>query len=319
MSNSDKNSVLIVDDEKSNLEVLSSILTPDYTVYMTKSGAGAIEMAEKYVPDLILLDIIMPDTGGYDVLKALKASSKTEGIPVIFISGFSSVEDEEKGLDFGAAGFIQKPFSPKIVKSKVRMQMQMSGISEVDEAHAAGSCSQPANSRLIDAFVRDAQKTVAVLEEFSQAADYSEDNLQKYAVVVHGIKSPLMNIGEVELSATAQKLETAKYELDIGLITSLTPKFLNGLNALLEKFRLPPGSALAEEFDDKDPPDLRDKFLAIKDMCAAYNRKGILDIIADMKNCSKETRAALDKIKENAMYCDFDEAETAAVAYIREL
>ncbi|MCL2261501.1 MAG: response regulator, partial [Fibromonadales bacterium] len=120
-----KNSVLLVDDEKSNLEVLLSILSSDYTIYMTKNGSSAVEMAEKYLPDLILLDIIMPDMDGYDVLNALRSSSKTKHIPVIFITGLNSVEDEEKGLDLGAADFIHKPFSAKIVKSRVRIQMQI--------------------------------------------------------------------------------------------------------------------------------------------------------------------------------------------------
>ncbi|MCL2208413.1 MAG: response regulator [Fibromonadales bacterium] len=124
-SSEKKNSLLLVDDEKSNLEVLLSILSSDYTIYMTKSGPSAIEMAEKYLPDLILLDIIMPDMDGYEVLKALRSSAKTKRIPVIFITGLNSVEDEEKGLDLGAADFIHKPFSAKIVKSRVRIQIQI--------------------------------------------------------------------------------------------------------------------------------------------------------------------------------------------------
>jgi len=120
-----KNSLLLVDDEKSNLEVLLSILSSDYTIYITKSGSSAVEMAEKYLPDLILLDIIMPDMDGYDVLKILRSSSKTKHIPVIFITGLNSIEDEEKGLDLGAADFIHKPFSAKIVKSRVRIQIQI--------------------------------------------------------------------------------------------------------------------------------------------------------------------------------------------------
>jgi len=125
MDSAEKNSVLIVDDEKSNLEVLISILSPDHTVYMTKSGAAALEMANKYVPDIILLDIIMPDMNGFDVLAALKASDKTRHIPVIFITGLDSIEDEERGLDLDAADFIHKPFSAKIVRSRVRNQLQI--------------------------------------------------------------------------------------------------------------------------------------------------------------------------------------------------
>jgi signal transduction histidine kinase/HPt (histidine-containing phosphotransfer) domain-containing protein len=125
MSNNEKNRVLIVDDEKSNIEILGSILSPDYTVYMTKSGSSAIELANKHSPDLILLDIIMPDIDGFEVLNALKASEKTRDIPVIFITGLDSVKDEEKGLALGAADFIHKPFSNSIVQSRVRNQMQL--------------------------------------------------------------------------------------------------------------------------------------------------------------------------------------------------
>jgi response regulator RpfG family c-di-GMP phosphodiesterase len=125
MDNIVKNSVLVVDDEKINLEILINILSPDYTIYMTKSGISAIEMANTYMPDIILLDIVMPDMNGYEVLKALKNSEKTKNIPVIFISGLSSAEDEEIGLSLGAADFIHKPFSPMNVKLRVRHQLQI--------------------------------------------------------------------------------------------------------------------------------------------------------------------------------------------------
>jgi len=125
MDNIEKNRVLIVDDETSNLEALVSILSPEYTAYMTKSGSAAVEMANKYLPDIILLDIIMPDMNGFDVLAVIKASSKTRHIPVVIITGLNSAEDEEKGLDLGAADYIHKPFSAKIVKSRVRNQIQI--------------------------------------------------------------------------------------------------------------------------------------------------------------------------------------------------
>ncbi|MCL2720932.1 MAG: response regulator [Treponema sp.] len=125
MENSDKNSVLIIDDERFNLEVLNNILNSEYTVLMTKSGSSGIDMANNFQPDLILLDIIMPDMNGFDVLSILKTSEKTCDIPVIIITGLESVEDEEKGLALDAADFIHKPFSAKVVKSRVRNQIQI--------------------------------------------------------------------------------------------------------------------------------------------------------------------------------------------------
>ena len=125
MNEPGKNSVLIVDDESSNIMALTHILSPDYTVYAAKNGRNAIEAAEKYLPDVILLDIIMPEMDGYDVMSALKSAEKTRDIPVIFITGLGNTDDEEKGLDMGAADYISKPFSPAIVKLRIRNQVKM--------------------------------------------------------------------------------------------------------------------------------------------------------------------------------------------------
>jgi len=145
-----KNTVLVVDDENSNLLVLISILSPEYTVYTTKSGLSAIELANKYLPDIILLDILMPGISGFDVLAALKASDKTRNIPVIIITGLETVEDEEKGLSLDAADFIHKPFSANIVRSRVRNQIQIvNKIHELVRLHekleAAGKAAETAN------------------------------------------------------------------------------------------------------------------------------------------------------------------------------
>ena len=120
-----KHSILIVDDEKSNIFTLTHILNQEYTILVAKDGEDAIEVAEKYLPDLILLDIIMPDIDGYDVITELKKSDKTRNIPVVFVSGLHDVLDEEKGLFLGAADYISKPFSAAIVKLRVKNQISM--------------------------------------------------------------------------------------------------------------------------------------------------------------------------------------------------
>ena len=125
MSNKKENSLLIIDDEKVNLKILAHILGSDYTIYTATNGTSGIEIAKEYMPDLILLDIIMPDVDGYQVLAELKRSEKTKKIPVIFITGLDSEQDEEKGLALDAADYITKPFSTLIVKLRVRNQVQM--------------------------------------------------------------------------------------------------------------------------------------------------------------------------------------------------
>ncbi|MDR0473328.1 MAG: diguanylate cyclase [Treponema sp.] len=125
MDGEQKNTLLIVDDEKSNLKLLTHILGTEYTIYTATNGENAIEKAKEYVPDLILLDIVMPGMDGYETLSELRKYPKTQKIPVVFITGLSSSEDEEKGLSLEAADYISKPFSAMIVKLRVRNQIQM--------------------------------------------------------------------------------------------------------------------------------------------------------------------------------------------------
>lgn len=112
--------ILVVDDERSNLDVLTYILRPQYNVQVAKSGETAVKRAREQKPDLILLDIIMPDMNGFEVLTELKTHDETRHIPVIFITGLARVEDEEKGFLLGAVDYIVKPFKNSIVKARVR-------------------------------------------------------------------------------------------------------------------------------------------------------------------------------------------------------
>jgi diguanylate cyclase (GGDEF)-like protein len=121
----EKNSLLVVDDENINLKVLNQILGAEYTIYTASNGKSAIEKAKEYKPDLIILDIIMPEMDGYETLKEIKKSDDIKHIPVIFITGLSNDMDEEKGLSLNAADYITKPFSATIVKLRVHNQIQI--------------------------------------------------------------------------------------------------------------------------------------------------------------------------------------------------
>jgi len=120
-----KNSVLIVDDERGNISSLKSILGDEYTIYASTNGRDAIETAEEFIPDIILLDVLMPEMDGYDVIAAFKKSERTHDIPVIFITGLDGTNAEIKGLALGAVDYILKPFHPAIVKLRVQHQIQL--------------------------------------------------------------------------------------------------------------------------------------------------------------------------------------------------
>lgn len=125
MDEAGRNSVLIVDDERANIIALTHILSPEYTVYAAKNGQDAVEVANEFLPDVILLDILMPEMDGYEVLTALKNGELTQSIPVIFVTGLGNSEDEEKGLNSGASDYISKPFSPSVVKLRVKNQLRI--------------------------------------------------------------------------------------------------------------------------------------------------------------------------------------------------
>ena len=112
--------VLVVDDTEANVDILVDTLGEDYGVSVAMDGRAALEAVEEEPPDLILLDIMMPEMDGYEVCRRLKSDKKTENIPIIFVTIKGEVEDEQKGLELGAVDYISKPFSPPIVKARVK-------------------------------------------------------------------------------------------------------------------------------------------------------------------------------------------------------
>ncbi|MGD7034809.1 HD-GYP domain-containing protein [Methylotuvimicrobium buryatense] len=118
--------VLIVDDEPSNLALISEILKPDYSVRVANSGLRGLMLARaEPVPDLILLDVMMPDLSGHDVLQTLKSEPSTQNIPVIFITALDSQEDQVNGFQLGAVDYITKPIMPPVVLARVQTHIDL--------------------------------------------------------------------------------------------------------------------------------------------------------------------------------------------------
>jgi len=126
MNNIDKKSkILIVDDDRSNIVALNHILKPAYSIHVAINGRAAIGIATQYAPDLILLDIVMPDMDGFEVLSELKREGLLSRIPVIVITSLDSTEDEEAGFSLGAVDYITKPFRAPIVRARVKTHLRM--------------------------------------------------------------------------------------------------------------------------------------------------------------------------------------------------
>ncbi|MBH1970741.1 diguanylate cyclase [Moraxellaceae bacterium AER2_44_116] len=117
--------ILVVDDNLSNIEVIYEMLTPTYEVLFATSGLEALELTVATHPDLILLDVMMPGLNGYEVCRHLKADIVTQHIPIIFITAVGQTDSEEKGLKLGAIDYIAKPFSPAVVKARIANHLEL--------------------------------------------------------------------------------------------------------------------------------------------------------------------------------------------------
>lgn len=123
-----KKVILVVDDDSTNIRYLVELLRSTYSILVAKDGKTALRIARSdAAPDLILLDVMLPDIDGYEVCRELRNDVVTGGIPIIFISGKDGKEDEVRGFETGAADYLTKPFQPVIVKARVAMHLELKG------------------------------------------------------------------------------------------------------------------------------------------------------------------------------------------------
>jgi putative two-component system response regulator len=119
--------LLLVDDEPVNLQVLRHVLQDDYRLLFARSGARALEIAARERPDLVMLDVMMPGMTGHEVCRTLRADAATTDIPVIFVTALADSHDEEAGFACGAVDYIAKPVSPPVVRARVRTHLSLVG------------------------------------------------------------------------------------------------------------------------------------------------------------------------------------------------
>lgn len=118
--------ILVVDDDPGNIAVIGDLLRPDYQVKVANSGGRALQLAaQEPIPDLILLDVMMPDMDGYQVLEKLKLNSSTCGIPVIFVTALDSQHDQVSGFRLGAVDYITKPILPQVMLARVNTHLEL--------------------------------------------------------------------------------------------------------------------------------------------------------------------------------------------------
>jgi len=168
---SEKKSILIVDDNPENIHVLSGVLSPYYKTKAAINGKIALKIAgSKDKPDMILLDIMMPELDGYAVCRHLKQFPETAQIPIIFISAKSEIKDEEKGFALGAVDYISKPISPPIVLARVSAHLKLAD----QQSHLMG---------MVKETTRHLEKTrMEIIQSLGRAAEFKDNETGMHVV-----------------------------------------------------------------------------------------------------------------------------------------
>lgn len=182
-----KSTLLAVDDTPENLDVVKGILGDDYQVKVAINGHIALKIAQSQAPDLILLDIMMPEIDGYEVCRQLKADPQTRDIPVIFLTAKGETSDEAEGFDLGAADYILKPINPPLLQARVKTQLALKH--NMDELQAAYAVINRQKERMQQELNvgRDIQLSM-VPDTFPAFPDRDEFD-------IHGLLKPAREIG----------------------------------------------------------------------------------------------------------------------------
>jgi diguanylate cyclase (GGDEF)-like protein len=174
-------SVLIIDDEIINLQIISDILRNEVDIIMAKSGEQGVRKALELSPDLILLDVMMPDMDGFETMEKLSQDSRTCDIPVIFITALDDIKNEEKGLLLGASDYIQKPIHASIIKARVALHLKLINQHRIlERLSTIDPLTSLANRRKYEETIRSEWKLMEEINETLSLAVIDIDNFKQY-------------------------------------------------------------------------------------------------------------------------------------------
>jgi len=313
-------SVLVVDDVDTNIYVAKGLLAPyKLRIDSVNSGFAAIERIKRgKAYDIIFMDHMMPQMDGIKATKIIRNMRYDR--PIVALTANAVAGQSDMFLRNGFDGFISKPIDVRELNSILNKFIRDKQPQEVidaawqqqqedkDEKEQSSGDTQPAiDPQLAEIFTRDTAKSLAALDAIvKNGGPYEEDEIRTYVINTHGMKSALANIGKMDLSANALKLEQLGRDKNVEAMASETPAFLSSLRALLEE--LNPKKEDAEAVVE-DKPYLCEKLLAIKAACEEYDSNAAEVELAKLrdKKWSQPVREMLSTISENLLHSDFDE------------
>ena len=242
-----KPTVLIVDDTPANLTLLMGLLKDEYRVKVANNGIKAIKLAVASPPDLILLDIMMPEMDGYEVCTKLQLMEETCHVPVIFLTAKSSVADEEHGFHVGAVDFIHKPISPPIVKARVRTHLRLKEWQ--DSLRNDNQVLEEEVDYRLKQIDQLKDGTIYVMVSLAEFRDECTGNhIRRTQSYVRALAEDLAKTAQYSGTLTPEK---------ISLFTKSAPLHDIGKITIPDEILLKPGKYTKEEFEVMKPHSLR--------------------------------------------------------------
>jgi putative two-component system response regulator len=197
--------ILVVDDVPENIDVIAGTLRKHYRVIFAINGGDALELARTQAPDLVLLDIMMPEMDGYEVCRRMKEDIKTRDIPVIFLTALSADSDEQRGLELGAVDFLHKPCNPAIVRQRVRIHLDLRDQNQALEIKVRERTTELDQTRL------------EIVRRLGRAAEYRDNETGMHVIrMSHSARLLALAVGVPE--SQAELLLNAAPMHDVGKI-----------------------------------------------------------------------------------------------------
>ena len=304
-------SVLIVDDVETNIYVAKGLLVPyGLKIDSVESGFAAIDRIKNgSVYDIVFMDHMMPKMDGVETTKIIRDMGYDRPIVALTANAVAGQADifRKNGFD----DFLSKPIDirqlnfvlNKLIRDKQTPEVIASAKNQAESKEPAAAVPD-----ITEFFIGDASRSIKVLDEIATKNDYNdEDNIQTYIINVHGMKSALANIGKMDLSAVALKLEAAGREGKHDIIVNDTPLFISSLRSFVDELMQKNKKAAIDPADD-DKEFLREKLLVIKDACDEYDDETADEALIELraKQWSQQSEEILSNIAELLLHSAFD-------------